>query len=70
LLFVRFLFVAGDRIPHRRQESEEWKKLSQIQPLSVFFMRRRVNPHAASGGGAWRRRTASVPKLFPRFVFL
>jgi hypothetical protein len=29
----------------------------------VFFLRRHVNPHVASGGGAWRRRAAPVPTV-------
>jgi len=36
--------------------------------LPVFFLRRHVNPRAASDGGAWRRRTAAVlvvQKAFP-----
>jgi hypothetical protein len=28
--------------------------------LPVLFLRWRVNPRAARGGGAWRRRTATV----------
>jgi len=27
------------------------------------FVRQRVNPRAASGGGAWRRRAATVPAV-------
>jgi hypothetical protein len=49
LLFVRFLSVAGDRFPHRRQEKEEGRRLLQ-PPCFPFDFR----------GGAWRRRAATV----------
>jgi len=41
---------------------EEGKKTFRISPAVWFFSRRRVNPRAASGGGAWN----NAPPLFPR----
>jgi hypothetical protein len=54
---VCFSSFAGDGGPHRRQESEEEKKLSRIHPVSWIF-----------GAGVWRRRAANVPavpEVFP-----
>jgi hypothetical protein len=28
----------------------------------------RVNPGVTSGGGAWRRRAATIPAVFPKFL--
>jgi len=47
---------------------EEGKKSFQTPLVAWIFLRRRVNPRAASGGGAWRRHAATVlvvQKAFP-----
>jgi len=58
---VRFLLVAGDGDLHRRRGKEEGKKSIQTTPVAGLFLRQRVHPRAASDGGAWRRRAATVP---------
>jgi hypothetical protein len=71
LLFVRFLSVAGDRFPHRRQEKEEERRLLQPPCFPVVF--------AAARGftrrqGRWRveetrRHCSSAPETFqPLFL--
>jgi len=46
------------------EESEtKGEKKSRSDPLAAwFFPLRRVNPQAASGGGGWRKRAATVPE--------
>jgi len=60
-LLAFFSSFAGDGGCHRRRGREEEKRLSQI-PLFSSCLRRRVNPRAASGGGAWE----DAPPLFQR----
>ena len=63
-----FSSFVGDGGCHRRQGREEEKRLSQIPLFPISSLRQRVNPYATSGGGTWRRRSATVPvvqKAFP-----
>jgi len=50
-----FAVSAGHRRQGRREEDAPGTPVFQV------FQRRRVNPRAASDGGAWRRHTATVP---------
>jgi hypothetical protein len=61
LLFVRFLFVAGDGIPHHRQESEEWKVLE----TPCFPV---CSPRAATVS-AIQKPSSTVPKAFFFVIF-
>jgi hypothetical protein len=58
-----FSSFAGDGGCHYRQGKEEEKWLSQIPLFPVSSSRQRVNPGAASGGGAWRRRDTIILQL-------
>jgi len=58
-VYVSWCF-AGNGVAHRRQGKEEGRGLLQTPLFVWIFWRRRVNPRAASGGGAWRRRAATV----------
>ena len=53
-----FGYFAG----HRRREGEEERKQWPTLLLAWVFLRRRVNPRAASGGGTW----GDAPPLFLR----
>jgi len=50
------MFVAG----HYRRGKEGGREPFQIHMFFQLFWRRRVNPHAASSRGAWRRRAATI----------
>jgi len=56
-----YLWVfADDGYSHRRRKKTEGKKTFQTPGFFWSFQRRRVNPRAASGGGAWE----DTPPLF------
>jgi len=57
---VFFSFVTGNGGPHRWQGRGEGKKTFQILWFSWSFLRRRVNPRAASGVASGE----DVPPLF------
>jgi hypothetical protein len=46
---------------HRRQGKEEGSKPFQIPLFPGSSSRQHVNPHAASGGGAWSKCSTTVP---------
>jgi hypothetical protein len=62
LLFVRFLSVAGDRFPHRRQEKEEGRRLLQ-PPCFPFDFRGGAPPLFIVTEDA-QNSPALFPKLF------
>jgi len=53
---------AGNGAAHSWQEGEEGRKPWRISPR-LWISRWRVNPRAASWGGAWRRRAATAPQF-------
>ena len=55
-----FWVFAGDGDSHRRRRKTEGKKTFQIPWFFSNLQWRRVNPRTANGGGAWRRRVATV----------
>ena len=58
---VFFSSFAGDSGCHRRWRRKEKENAFQIYPLCGLCMWWRVNPRAANGDGAWRRRPVIVP---------
>jgi hypothetical protein len=71
---LRFFDFAGDVTSHRQCRKGEEEKTSQIALPLGFFLRRCVNPRAASVGRAWRRRVAlflqtwNSSSVIPRFL--
>jgi len=49
---------------------EEGNKPFQTPLVAWIFLRRRVNPRTASGGGVWRRRVATVPVVQKAFLVI
>jgi len=45
------------------EEREEGRKPIRISPGAAHFLRRRLNPRAASGVREWSRRAATTPTV-------
>jgi hypothetical protein len=64
-VFLSFLQVTGNLTTGRKVKRGQ---AIPDHPVLWSFLRRRVNPHAASDGGAWEPRAATVLALLEVFL--